>query len=184
MTMHAVVVYESMYGNTRQIADAIGSGLSSAFEVDVVPVSKAGPEVLADADLVVAGGPTHAHSLSRASTRKAAVDAAGKPESGLKTEPDAVGTGLREWLGSLGRYQARATAFDTRMQGSALLTGRSSKQVARQLRAHGFDLAAPPESFLVTRQNRLVPDESERAREWASKLAESITPRREPDISG
>jgi hypothetical protein len=58
------------------------------------------------------------------------------------------------------------------MQGSALLTGRSSKQVARQLRAHGFDMAAPPESFVVTRQNRLVPDESERAREWGSKLAE------------
>jgi hypothetical protein len=177
MTMHAVVVYESMYGNTRQIADAIGSGLSSRFDVAVVPVSEAAPEVLAKADLVVAGGPTHVHGMSRASTRKSAVDAAGKPGSGLKAEPGAAGPGLREWLGSLGRYQARAAAFDTRMRGSALLTGRSSKQVARQLRVHGFDVAAPPESFLVTRQNHLVPDESERARKWAGKLAESITPR-------
>lgn len=122
--------------------------------------------------------------MSRASTRKSAVEAAGEQESGLKAEPGAAGTGLREWLGSLGRYQARAAAFDTRMQGSALLTGRSSRRVARLLRAHGFDVAAPPESFLVTRQNHLVPDEPERAREWASKLAESISPSREPGISG
>lgn len=180
MTMRAVVVYESMYGNTRQIADAIGSGLSSAFDVAVVPVSQAAPEVLAGADLVVAGGPTHVHGMSRVSTRKSAVDAAGKPESGLKAEPEAVGLGLREWLGSLGRYQVRAAAFDTRMQGSALLTGRSSKRVAQLLRAHGFDVAAPPESFLVTRQNHLVPDEPERARKWAGKLAESIPPSQEP----
>jgi hypothetical protein len=184
MTMQAVVIYESMYGNTRRIADAIGSGLSSRFDVAVVPVSKAAPEVLADADLVVAGGPTHVHGMSRASTRKSAVEAAGQPESGLKAEPGAAGTGLREWLGSLGRYQARAAAFDTRMQGSALLTGRSSKKVARQLRAHGFDLAAPPESFLVTRQNQLASQESERAREWGVKLANSIAPSRKPGVSG
>lgn len=182
--MRAVVVYESMYGNTRQIADAIGSGLSGAFDVAVVPVSRADSQLLAAAGLVVAGGPTHVHGMSRASTRRSAVEAAGKTESGLKAEPDADGTGLREWLGSLGRYQAKAAAFDTRMQGSALLTGRSSKQVARLLRAHGFDIAAPPESFLVTRQNHLVPEEPERAREWAAKLAESISPSREPGTSG
>ena len=182
--MHAVVVYESMYGNTRRIAEAIGSGLSSRFDVAVVPVAEAAPEVLADADLVVAGGPTHAHGMSRAATRKSAVEAAGKPESGLQAEPGAAATGLREWLGSLGRYQAKAAAFDTRMQGNALLTGRSSTRVARLLRAHGFDMAAPPESFLVTRHNHLVLHESERAREWAGQLAESLTPSREPRVSG
>ena len=74
--MRAVVVYESMYGNTHQVADAIGAGLRSSFEVSVVPVSEAGPAVLADADLVVVGGPTHVHGMSRAGTRKAAVQAA------------------------------------------------------------------------------------------------------------
>jgi hypothetical protein len=179
-----MVIYESMYGNTRQIAEAIGSGLSGAFDVAVVPVSRADAQLLADAGLVVAGGPTHVHGMSRASTRRAAVDAAGKPESGLNAEPGAAGPGLREWFGSLGRYQAKAAAFDTRMQGSALLTGRSSRQVARLLRAHGFDVAAPPESFLVTRQNALVPYESERAREWAAKLAESILPTPKPRTGG
>ena len=64
--MRAVVVYESMYGNTHLVADAIGAGLSTAFDVRVVPVSEARPVVLADADLVVVGGPTHVHGMSRA----------------------------------------------------------------------------------------------------------------------
>ena len=41
--MRAVVVYESMYGNTHLVADAIGAGLITAFEVSVVPVSEASP---------------------------------------------------------------------------------------------------------------------------------------------
>jgi flavodoxin len=97
MTMRAVVVYESMYGNTHMVADAIAAGLRTALDVSVVPVAQAGAAVLADADLVVAGGPTHAHGMSRAATRKAAVQAADNPASGLKVEPDAPGPGLREW---------------------------------------------------------------------------------------
>ncbi len=169
--MRAVVVYESMYGNTHKVADAIGAGLETAFDVSVVPVSEVSPEVLAGADLVVVGGPTHAHGMSRASTRKAAVEAANKPVGGLKVEPDAMGAGLREWFDSLGHYDAEAAAFDTRLRAPAALTGRASKGVARQLRAHGFHLVAEPESFLVTKQDRLAPEETTRAREWGTKLA-------------
>lgn len=49
------------------------------------------------------GGPTHAHGMSRASTRKAAAEAAAKPVSGVTLEPGADGDGLREWFGSPGR---------------------------------------------------------------------------------
>ena len=183
MTMRAVVVYESMYGNTHLIADAIGAGLRSAFDVTVVPVAEAGPAVLAGADLVVVGGPTHIHGMSRASTRKAAVEAADKPDSGLKMEPDALGQGLREWFDSIGHYPARAAAFDTRMQGPAAFTGRASKRVDRLLRAHGFDVVMEPESFLVTKQNQLMAHESARAREWGTKLA-GLAPRCEPSTQG
>lgn len=176
--MRAVVVYESMYGNTHLVADAIGAGLGTAFQVTVVPVSQAGPAVLADVGLVVVGGPTHVHGMSRESTRKAAVEAAGKPDSDLEAEPDALGPGLREWFGSLGRYPVKAAAFDTRMQGPAAFTGRASNRVARLLRAHGFEVVTEPESFLVTKQNRLVPEEPDRAREWGTKLAAGITPSR------
>jgi hypothetical protein len=136
MTMRAVVVYESMYGNAHLVADAIGVGLRAAvFDVNIVSVSQAGPAVLADADLVVVGGPTHAHGMSGASTRKTAVQAVGKPSSSRKLEPDALGLGLREWFGSLGYYPAKAAAFDTRLRGPAALTGRASTAVARLLRA-------------------------------------------------
>jgi hypothetical protein len=174
--MRAVVVYESMYGNTHLIADAIGAGLRPAFDASVVPVSEASPAVLANADLVVVGGPTHAHGMSRAATRKAAAEAADKPVSPLKVEPDALGPGLRDWFGSLGQYPVKAAAFDTRLHGPAALTGRASKGVTRLLRAHGFDVIAEPESFLVTKQDRLDPQETTRARDWGANLAASIAP--------
>jgi len=160
--------------NAHLAADAIGAGLEAAFDVRVVPVSHAGPELIADVDLVVVGGPTHVHGMSRASTRKAAVQAADKPIGGLTVEPDALGPGLREWFGSLGDYPVRAAAFDTRMHGPAALTGRASKGVTRLLREHGFDVIAEPESFLVTKQDRLEPQEQDRARDWAAKLAAGI----------
>ena len=65
------------------------------------------------------------------------------------------------------------------MKGPAAFTGRASKQVARLLRAHGFDVVAEPESFLVNRQNRLVPHEFGRARQWGTKLALGIAPSRQ-----
>ena len=54
--MKAVVVYESMYGNTHQVADAIGRGLAGSGEVVVVPVAQAAPALVTNADLVVVGG--------------------------------------------------------------------------------------------------------------------------------
>ena len=101
--MRAVVVYESMYGNTHLVADAIGAGVSTAFDVTVVPVSQASGAVMADASLVVVGGPTHAHGMSRASTRKAAVRAAHKPVSPLQVEAErrapGCGNGSARWAG-------------------------------------------------------------------------------------
>jgi hypothetical protein len=174
--MRAVVVYESMYGNTHRVAEAIGDGLQTAFDVSVVPVAQADPAVLADADLVVVGGPTHVHGMSRATTRKAAVEAADKPVSPLQVEPDALGQGLRDWFGSLGQYSVKAAAFDTRLHAPAALTGRAARGVARSLRAHGFDVIAEPESFLVTKQDQLEAGETNRARDWGAKLAASIVP--------
>jgi len=172
--MRAVVVYESMFGNTHHIADAVGTGLAPGFDVTVVPVSRADPEVLRDADLVVVGGPTHAHGMSRPVTRRGAAQMTAKPQSGQSLEPEALAPGLREWFAGLGTYHAKAAAFDTRAAGLAFFTGRASKGVGRALRRHGFDLAAKPESFLVTGQ-RLGPDEEDRAKAWAAHLASQLS---------
>jgi hypothetical protein len=174
--MQAVVVYESMFGNTRAIADAIGIGLADTFDVVVVPVAQADSAQVSDADLVVVGGPTHAHGMSRASTRLGAVKQAVEPGGGVTLEPYASGDGVREWLGSLGtsRGHGMAAAFDTRMQGPAALTGRASKGISHALRRQGYELISDPESFLVTRRNTLVAGEQDRAREWGVALADKL----------
>jgi len=173
--MNVVVVYESMYGNTHLIADAIGRGIEDAGnEVLVLPVERADAEVLGDAALVVVGGPTHVHGMTRESTRQAAVEAAEKPDSGLALDPDAEGAGLRDWFDDLPELSARAAAFDTRMEGPPAFTGRASKGIAKRLRKHGCTLVVEPESFLVTKENRLEEDEERHALRWGARLAEQL----------
>lgn len=174
--MNTLVIYESMYGTTHLIADAVGAGLEAACDVRVLPVARVSPADLANADLVIVGGPTHAHGMSRAATRQAAVKAAGKTASSLTVEPGAAGPGLREWFATLGQCHVKAAAFDTRFHGPALLTGRASKGLARALRRRGFEVIAKPESFLVTKQNRLEPQEASRARAWAAGLVKQMVP--------
>jgi hypothetical protein len=169
--MKAVVIYESMYGNTHQIANAIGDGLRPSAEVVVVSVGEADAELVKSADLVVIGGPTHAHGMSHVSTRKGAVEAAEKPGSDLVLDPDADDPGLREWFASLDHVFTNAAAFDTRFDLPAAITGRASKGIARKLRHHGATLIAEPESFFVKKDNHLEPDEEVRAREWGAQLA-------------
>ena len=169
--MRTVIVYESMYGNTRVIADAIGRGLGPDNQTMVVPVAQAHPELLDGADLVVVGGPTHLHGLSRAATRRGAAQEASKPGSGLTMDPGAKGPGLRDWFATLGRVDAAAAAFDTRLDAPAMFTGRASKVIARLLRRHGCTIAAEPESFLVTNHNQLRAGEEDHACAWGSQLA-------------
>ena len=174
--MNTVVVYESMYGNTHLVAEAIAEGLrqSSDSSVTVVPVQDAEQDVVDSADLLVVGGPTHVHGLSRESTRRAAVEAAQKPDSDLVLDPDAEGPGLREWFDRLGELTAKTAAFDTRMKGPGALTGRASKGIAKRLREHGGVPVVDPRSFLVTKENRLLDHEQEHAREWGKQLATPV----------
>jgi hypothetical protein len=172
--MRALVIYESMYGNTHQIAEAITEGLNLLDEVQLVPVADAVQSMVDQADLIVVGGPTHAHGMSRESTRKSAVDAAAKPRKGLHVDPEASGVGLRDWFESLGTVHGKAAAFDTRTNGPAVLTGHASKGIARSLRHTGLDLIAEPESFLVDKANHLLPGERGRALVWGENLAHSL----------
>jgi len=172
--MKVVVIYESMFGNTRVIANAIAAGLRPGNDVAVVPVARADKEVLAGADLVLVGGPTHIHGLSRAATRRQAVQMARKPQADLTIDEDAEGQGLHEWFSSVGQVGVPAAAFDTRLAGLAALTGRASRGINAQLRRHGFRVIASPESFLVDGHNHLVPGEELRARAWGEKLARKL----------
>ena len=167
--MRALVVYESMYGNTHRIADAIGRGLARQGDVLVVPVAGASPGVVRGADVLVVGGPTHVHGMSRASTRQAAVEQ--KKDDALVIDPAASGPGLREWLAELDGARLPSATFDTRVAGPPALTGRASKDIAKELRRQGFALVTEPESFLVDKMSRLKPGEEERAEAWGAALA-------------
>ena len=171
--MQAAVVYESMFANTRAIAYAIGAGLAEYLDVAVMPVGEASPASYDQADLVVVGGPTHRHGMSRESTRRAAEMQVCEPGSGLTLEPGARGEGLREWMSSLSPSRGRglAAAFDTRIRGPAAVTGHASAGITRALRRHGYEVIAKPESFLVSGGNELRPGELNRAREWGAALA-------------
>ena len=118
--MRALIVYESLYGNTHIIANSIAEGLrDKACDVHIVPVTRATAEMARDTDLLIVGGPTHMHGMTSGSSRRMGAEAAGKPGSGLDLEPDAAGPGLREWLHGIGPASALpAAAFDTRFEGS------------------------------------------------------------------
>ncbi|SEM68106.1 flavodoxin family protein [Cryobacterium luteum] len=172
--MRALIVFESMYGNTRLVAEAIGRGLAPA-EVILVPTSQAAGIDLSQVDLLVVGGPTHVHGMSRPSTRQGAIDAAVTPQHTLHLEADAAGTGVREWLAPLSGLACRAAAFDTRQEGPILLTGHASKSIGKHLLAAGADVVAESESFLVTKSIALVPGEIRRAEAWGALLRERAT---------
>jgi hypothetical protein len=169
--MKAVVIYESMYGNTHKIANAIAEGFRERGEAVVVPVGAANAGLIESADLVVVGGPTHAHGMSHAATRQGAADAAAKPDSELTLDANADGVGLREWFASVGHLLTSAAAFDTRFEMPAAITGRASKGIARKLRHHGAVLIAEPQSFFVTKTNHLELQEENKARSWGVRLA-------------
>jgi hypothetical protein len=178
--MKVLVVYESSYGNTHLIADAIGEGLGIAHTVTVVPVGKATKELVDAVDLVVVGGPTHVHGMSRPATRGQAADAAHQPGSSLVLDADAEGAGLREWFEVLPSGDVFGAAFDTRLDASAVLTGRASKGINKQLRRHGFREIAEPMSFLVTKESHLATGQQDAARSWGQLLAARLTQQANP----
>lgn len=176
--MKALIVYESMYGNTRAVAEAVAAGLRPAAQTEVCRVAEVTPEAVAEADLLVVGAPTHVHGLSRPSTRKAAAESAESADSGLSLEPDAQKAGVREWLKglrSLGDGRGRsAAAFDTRLSAPVMFTGRAGNRIASRLRKIGYSEAGTPGSFLVDKENKLLDGEIARAQEWGRSLAEAL----------
>jgi flavodoxin len=161
--MRIVVIADSQFGNTTQIAQAIGRGASSAGDVTVVAAGEADvPALLADrVDLLFLGGPTVNRRMS----------------PGLERCVEAATAAGRELV---------AATFDTRFKGSELLVGSAAKRAAQKLERAGARLAAPKESFFVVRAQapqgvrtppgmaRLADGEEERAEAWGRSVAASI----------
>ena len=160
--MRGLLVFESLWGNTEQLAREIAAGFGAPM--DVVDAASAPARVPEDVDLVVVGGPTHAFSMSSPATRDSA------RQQGAPTIPS---RGIREWIEALdppGRAIPVAT-FDTRVV-KPRLPGSAAKKAMKKLVALGFRPAAKPETFGVHGYGGPVAEgELERARAWGAELA-------------
>lgn len=164
--MKAVVVHESLFGNTAAVAEAIASGLRSSYDVTVERACDATAEELSTADLVVVGAPTQAHGLPSIGTRRSAMQKEQLPS-------EYAAPGVRELLGQLTVPAGHiAAAFDTRLGWPLTLSGAASKSIAKRLREDGFTVVVPPESFVVTGTKGPLRDgELQRASAWGEQLA-------------
>jgi flavodoxin len=154
--MKALIIYDSEYGNTEQIAQAIVAALGSLAEIETIRVSNVKPEQLAGLDLLIVGAPTQ-----RFRTTPAMMDF-------LKSIP---ANGLKG---------VRVAAFDTRLSLDDIESstfrfivktgGFAAKPIADRLKKCGGDLILPPEGFLVKdMEGPLLEGELERAAEWARR---------------
>jgi len=167
----ALVVVESMWGNTRAVARAVAEGLSGSVPTRAVDVQDAPVAVGDRTGLLVVGGPTHAFSMSRPATRENAVsrgaDAAG-----------ATDTGIREWLDEIADIppNVQVAAFDTKVR-KPHLPGSAGRAAARRLGRKGARVSVPPETFYVVEaEGPLEPGERDRARAWGARLAALVRP--------
>jgi hypothetical protein len=166
-TARALVVYESMFGNSRLVAEAVALGIGARMPVSVVEVSEAPTTFRPDIALVVAGGPTHVMGMSRPSTREDA-------ERKFPVEARGSTEGLREWLASLhGEGGPTVAVFDTRIHTPVYL-GSAARGASRRLRHLGFDVTAVTSFFVGGTTGPLDQGELTRARAWGAGLAESV----------
>jgi flavodoxin len=148
--MNALVVYDSMFGNTEQIARAIGAAIEEGGPVDVRSITEVS-SLPPGLDLLVVGGPTQAHGVDQA--LKAFLDA---------LPPEAV-------------RGVAVAAFDTRFRWPVLVSGSAARGIAKRLDQKGARLVAEPESFFVEHKGGpLAEGELGRAASWARHLAEAL----------
>lgn len=156
--MKAMVVYDSAYGNTEQLARAMGEALGALGDVEVQKVSDAEPERMGQADLLIVGSPTQ------------------------KFRPTAAMTGFLKRIPDKGLQGVKVAAFDTRFTEDDIkkvrilaffvhLFGYAAGPMAERLLRKGGSLALPAEAFYVAdTEGPLLDGELERAKEWARSL--------------
>ncbi len=171
--MKALIIYDSRYGNTKQIAFAIRDGLlaagGAALEVEVIHASMAEANQFAGGELLLVGGPTH----------------------GTQPSP-AVHEFLTRLLpGALAGVNV--AAFDTRtdpeqQQGVSRLLARffdrfgyAAPKISATLEKHGGNVVKAPEGFVVLgMEGPLQEGELERARQWAREFATETAKKKKP----
>lgn len=170
--MRALIVYESMFGDSQAVARAIAEGLATdrvpadALEVGLAPVVV--PE---EVGLLVVGSPNHGWSMPRPETRR---DAAAKRRKALVSQ----GIGVREWLArAVLPAGIRVAAYDTRVSHPKVVVvfDHASHQIEQGLVRLGGVPLVPAEHFrVVGMTGPLESGERDRALAWGRALAHAL----------
>ena len=164
--MKAVVVYESVWGNTAAVARAIAEGMgpdAHAFATD-----EATPDVLGSAELIVAGSPVFGFQLPTDAMRANVA----RDEADAPTPPDLSHPSLRSWLESLPLGSTPFAAFETRIWWSP---GGATGSIEDRLRDAGYRRIGKAQKFIVRgKYGPLRDGELDRARRWGRDLAMAV----------
>ena len=164
--MKAVVVYESLWGNTATVARAVAEGIGP--EARCLTTDQASPEAIESADLLVAGAPVLAFSLGGDRIRQAIA----RDEADAPQPPDLSHPSLRSWLEGLPKGSGRSAAFETRIWWSP--RGATGDIEARLTRA-GYSPISKAQKFVVKdKYGPLHEGELERALQWGQELATAV----------
>jgi flavodoxin len=149
--MNILVIYDSTYGNTEEIAQAVADALARAGSVRLLRANKVQPSDLQGVDLLVLGCPTHKRGATPA------IEA------------------FQNRVTAASLSEVPAAAFDTRYRKPHLLTGSAARRVAKHLHKAGATVQVPPESFFIlSREGPLQEGELERAADWAGQILDKL----------
>jgi flavodoxin len=159
--MNTLIIYDSFFGNTEKIAQAIGNSLGSKENVETLRVSEVKPEQLIGLELLIVGSPTRAFRPT-----KAIMGFLNKiPLNGLK--------GIK-----VAAFDTRISTVDVNSRFLNVLVklfGYAAKPIAYKLEKKGGSLVIPPEGFLVKASEGPLKDgELERAADWAKLIIETL----------
>lgn len=156
--MKALVIYDSVFGNTEKVAQAIGAALGTLEDVSVVRIGYAEPEQLAGLDVLVVGSPTRAFRPMPAVSSFIK----GLPADALQ----GVRTAAFDTRVSPEDANSRILAFFVRLFGWA------AEKIDKALTQKGGRQAVAPEGFYVLGSEGPLRDgELERAGAWARRIA-------------
>jgi len=159
--MNALIIYDSVFGNTEKIALAIGNALGSKEEVNVLKVSDTRPDQLAGVKFLFVGSPTR------------------------RFRPTEALSGLLDRFPGNALKGVKVAAFDTRLTMDEInktsvlaffvrlfgTNAYAAGRIANLLRKKGGEMAGTPEGFFVVgMEGPLVEGELERAANWARQI--------------
>lgn len=148
--MKAIVLYDSKYGNTEQVAKGICSGMKEVgfSSVECRRGSTVTPEELLSTEIWILGSPTHMGGVSRNFKQ------------------------MIKWMGGQDLQGIRGTAFDTRLEN---MKGGASQRISEAMIRSGIQMLLDPESFIVKgRKGPLAEGEEARAISFGRRIAGAL----------